>query len=286
MYADLHCHSIYSDGNAELEELMQVASENGVSHLALTDHDTIFHLDKAKEIGAAYGVEVIRGVEMSCYDFDVERKVHLIVLNQNQDCPHIEKLCDRVLKHRDRYHKKLIKEFCAMGYDITYEEAKQFSPYNIVFKMSIFKAILKKYSDSIDPYTFYLQHFAGPVDKEVDHEMGYIDIKEGIQAALKDGGTPIIAHPNSYDSYHQIDKYVSYGLKGIEISHPSMREEDIAKAKELARKHNLIISGGSDYHGCKNHQNKPTIGDFGLNEDQFKKLCESIEWRRKEPSVV
>lgn len=277
MYADLHCHTIYSDGNSELEEVIALAKEKGIKKLAITDHDTIFHLDKAIEIGKKYGVDIIRGVEMSCYDFDVNKKIHVVGLFLNEKSPNVQALCENTLRCRDNFHRKMIEGFQAKGFDITYEDAKKYSPYNIVYKMHIFMALVEKYKDKIDVKKFYKENFILDNNIDIDRQMGYIDIKEGIAAIIKDGGIPIIAHPSEYQNFPELEKYIGFGAQGVEISHPAMNEEAVNTALDFASRFDLYKSGGSDYHGGKRLPMGMELGCNGLTQEQFEEM-EAKKW--------
>lgn len=267
VYADLHVHTAYSDGTHAIEEVVQLAKEKGIHTIAICDHDTIFHYDQVKEVCEQYGLETIRGVEMSCYDFDVHKKVHVVGLSLNDNPSHVEKLCNETLRCRNEYHKKLIEELNQKGLSLTYEDAKKYSPYNIVFKMHLFLAIVEKYPE-YNNMAKYRELFAGKTSYETDMQMGYIDVKEGIQAILKDGGIPVLAHPCEYDNYDEIEKYVGFGIKGIEVSHPSMKEADYPLTQKFADQYHLFKSGGSDFHNIK----LTSIGDYGLTEEQFNEI--------------
>lgn len=268
MYADLHMHTNYSDGVFEIEEVIKKAKYAGLKCIAITDHDTFSHYSKVKDLGEKYDVLTIPGVEISCYNYRMFKKVHIVGLFLNETAPHVEALCNKILKKRDAYHKQLIKQFCDMGYEITYDECKAFSPYSIVFKMNIFQAIKQKYPDVDD--LFYKKYFQGKVERNVELNMGYATVEEGIKAILKDGGIPILAHPNFYDSFSEIDEYVSYGLEGIEVDHHSMNDKDRFYAKKLAKKYHLYQSGGSDFHKDRyTDDGKEHLGTFGLSEEEF-----------------
>ena len=272
IYADLHCHSNYSDGILDIKELLLLAKEKGIHVLALTDHDTLFHYEKAKRIAKELDIEIIKGVEMSCYDFDVHKKIHLIGLWLNDHAEHVEKLCRHTLECRDKYHRELICQLNKKGYEISYEDAKKYSPYNIVFKMNIFQALQEKYKDEMTKEK-YIELFASQTSVETDSKMGYIDIQEGIDAIKKDGGVAIIAHPCEYDNYDEIEKYVEYGLQGIEINHPSITEKDSDKTKGIAQKFHLIQSGGSDFHSPL----LTKMGENGLTKEEYNILKKEVE---------
>lgn len=74
IYADLHVHTNHSDGVCEIEDVLTQAKEKNIQALAITDHDTVNHWPEVKACAERLGLETIRGVEMSCYDFDVFKK--------------------------------------------------------------------------------------------------------------------------------------------------------------------------------------------------------------------
>ncbi|NMB18951.1 MAG: PHP domain-containing protein [Erysipelothrix sp.] len=271
IYADLHMHSNYSDGILEIEEVLAKAKEAGIQVVAMTDHDITYHYERVYKAAKDFGLQAIKGVEMSCYDYDVYKKVHVVGLYLNDYTPHVDKYCEHTLAKRDAYHAQLIEELQEQGYDINYEDAKKFSKYSIVFKMNIFQALKEKYPEEMTPQR-YKELFASQTSIETDMKMGYTDVKDGIQAILKDGGIPILAHPCQYDNYEEIDKYVSYGLQGIEISQNKMKEHDYPLTKEYAKKYQLIQSGGSDFHDPAIH----SFGTWGLTEEEFGLFLQDI----------
>ena len=120
VYADLHVHTNYSDGTHSIEEVIRLAKNRGIKVVAITDHDTLYHYDKVKKICEKNNIKTIRGVEMSCYDFDVYKKVHVVGLWLNDNPTHVEELCNHTLKCRDEYHHQLIDELNYKGLDIKY----------------------------------------------------------------------------------------------------------------------------------------------------------------------
>lgn len=269
VYADLHVHTAYSDGTSSIEDVISLAKEKGIHTIAITDHDTVFHYDEIKAMCQKYKIETIRGVEMSCYDFEVYKKVHIVGLWLNDDPRHVESLCQETLRKRDAYHHQLIDELNQKGLNISYEQAKKYAPHNIVFKMHLFKAIVEQYPEYND-LKKYRELFAGKTSRETDLQMGYTDVQKGIEAIHKDGGIAILAHPCEYDNYDEIEKYVHYGLQGIEVSHPSMKDEDYPLTQSYAKKYHLLKSGGSDFHDVK----LTPMGLNGLTKEQFEELCE------------
>lgn len=271
VYADLHVHTQHSDGTQSIRAVFQQAKEKGIQVIAITDHDTTHHYHEIEDNANEFQIETVRGVEMSCYDEEVGKKVHIVGLWLNEKVPHVEKLCQETLKCRDTYHHHLIELLNQKGYDISYEDAKAFSPYNIVFKIHIFLALMKKYPQEMNVGR-YRELFAGQTSREVDQQMGYINVQDGIEAIHLDGGIAILAHPCEYDNYDEVKKYIGYDLDGIEISHPSMKENDYSRTLEYAQKYHLLASGGSDFHDPR----LTDLGKNGLTQEQYELLKRKV----------
>ena len=246
--ADLHVHTEMSDGSFTVEEVIKLAKEKGLTHIAITNHDTVKGLKEAIEIGEKYGVNVIPGIEISAYDYKRNRKVHLLGYGIDLEGKNIKKLCDRLLKDRNEMTLNQVKIISDLGYDISLEEVKEYSKNSgVAYKQHIMQVLINK---------GYIQEIYSPLYKELfrnggpcDMELQYIDIYDALDAIIKDNGIPIIAHPGQLKSYELIEELVDKGLVGIEKYHISHSKEDEEKIDELANKYNLIITGGSDFHG-------------------------------------
>lgn len=266
LYADLHTHTYYSDGTHSPREIFEFAKKSGLKYIAITDHDTVFHLDKCQDLAKEFDIGFIRGVELSCYNFEKKKKVHIVGLNISNNPTRIKELGETVLEGRNSVHHKIIERLKNDGYNITFNDALRHSKTETVFKMHLFLAIKEKYPNVGEE--FYNKYFLKKDTTADDLEMNYIDVKEGIQAIIDDGGIPVLAHPNLYDSFPEVEEYVSYGLKGIEKSHFIMSDEDVARSIKLAEKFNLHLSGGSDFHSLEDSYDND-IGQYGLTKKEF-----------------
>ena len=76
--ADLHVHTEMSDSSFTIEQVLELAKEKGLTHIAITNHDTVKGLKESVELGKEYGITVIPGIEISAYDYKRNRKVHLL----------------------------------------------------------------------------------------------------------------------------------------------------------------------------------------------------------------
>lgn len=257
--ADLHIHTDISDGSLSTEEVIKNAKEKGLTHIAITNHDTVKGLKEAVELGKKYNIVVIPGVEISAYDYKRNRKVHLLGYGIDLDGKHITNLCERLLKDRNEMTLKQVQIIKSLGYDITEEEVKVYAKNSTVsYKQHIMQVLIDK---------GYIKEIYAPLYKELfknngpcEMEIKYIDVFEAIDAIIKDNGLPVIAHPGQMNSYELVKELVDKGLFGIEKYHVSHSLEDYERVDELSKLYNLIVTGGSDFHGS--YAKNRSLGDF------------------------
>lgn len=272
--ADLHIHTNISDGSLTTEEAVKLAKKNGVTHIAITNHDTVKGLAEAIEIGKEEGLYVIPGIEISAYDYKRKRKVHLLGYGFDLEGSNLKKLCSKLLNDRNNLSVKQAKIIKEMGYDIEIEDIKKYSINSeIVYKQHIMQELINKgYCDAIYA-PLYKKLFKG--DSPCNLEVEYIDIFEAMDAIIKDGGMPVLAHPGQLNSYELLEELVEKGLVGVEKYHVSHSEEDYKIIDDLSKKYNLILTGGSDFHGTFGKE--VTIGSFTTPLNSLKHIIEYID---------
>lgn len=270
-YADLHMHTSYSDGDYDIKEVIEMAVEAGIKTMAITDHDRADHFEKIKEIGKDFDIRLIKGLEISAYDFDSHKKVHIVGLFLPEKTPEIDKLNAITNKKREAYHISLLPKLAEDGFDLDYTYLKTFAKNSIIYKSDIFWAMKAKYPERMEGVGFK-DVFHEKTTDDLARTMGYIPVKDAIEAVNADGGLSILAHPQEYDNWDEIEKYKEMGLRAIEINHSRMKDGDFDRAKDFANRLNLLMSGGSDFHRLGRFE----LGDYGLNEDEFKNLEEGF----------
>lgn len=270
-YADLHMHTSYSDGDYDIKEVIEMASKAGLKTIAITDHDRADHFEKIKEIGKNFDIRLIKGLEISAYDYESHKKVHIVGLFLKESTPEIDKLNTVTNKKREAYHISLLPELSKDGFDLDYDFVKTFAPNSIIYKSDIFWALKDKYPKEMEGKGFK-DIFNEKTTDELAKTMGYIPVKDAIEAINKDAGLSILAHPQEYDNRDEIEKYAGFGLRAIEINHSRMKERDFERAREFAKNFDLLMSGGSDFHRLGRFE----LGDYGLNKDEFVKLEEAF----------
>lgn len=270
-FADLHMHTSYSDGDYGIEEVIEMANKAGLKSLAITDHDRCDHFDKIKKIGKNYHIRLIKGLEISAYDFDSQKKVHIVGLFLPEKTPEIDKLNAISNKKREAYNISLLEDLRKDGFDLDYDFVKRFAPNSIIYKSDIFWALKDKYPDKMYGVGFKNIFNEKTTDKLAE-TMGYIPVRDAIGAINKDGGLSVLAHPQEYDNWDEIEKYEGMGLRAIEINHSRMKDKDFVRARDFAKRLNLLMSGGSDFHRLGRFD----LGDYGLSKDEFTRLEEKF----------
>lgn len=260
MLGDLHVHTNISDGSFSTEEVIRMAKKKGITHIAITNHDTMRGLEEAVELGNQIGVKVIPGIEISAYDFENNRRVHLLGYNFKLDGLNINQLCYPTLIKRNIKSEEQVSKLLYEGYEIDLIYLRTISRISkIIYKQHIMDALVKKhYTDSI--YSdLYRRLFKN--NGVCAGEIKYVDVYDAVEAIQKDGGVAVLAHPAQFNSFDIIPKLIEKGIWGIEINHHSNSKEDQMRILEIANKYNLQLTGGSDFHG--KYSEKPIdLGDI------------------------
>ena len=246
--ADLHVHTTLSDGSDTFEEVLAQARERGIGRVAFTNHDTTRGLDEAAALGERYGVQVTGGIEVSAYDFERGRKVHVLGLGLREDAPALAALCGPLLERRNANSLWQLDRLVDAGYPVDAERALALGRASTcLYKQHLMAALTDEPHPSPAYRALYRSLFKdGGI---CDRDIAYVDARDAVAAIVEDGGLPVLAHPGQLDSYDLAEELVPLGLVGIERFHPDHTPADHARCAQLAERHNLFLTAGSDYHG-------------------------------------
>ncbi len=246
---DLHVHSNASDGSLTPSEVAEEAMKMGLSAIALTDHDTIDGVTEILEYTKGKELEVIPGIELSCYYNN--REIHILGFYVDYTNPELQKELDILKEAREGRNLKMIELMRKDGIDITMEKLLHGNPDSVITRAHFARVLVE---DGICK------------DKEVAFKK-YIGIgckyylpkpqvtcETAMNILTKYSKAAFLAHPLLYHlGYNQIEELLIYlkslGLKGIEAYHSSNNCYESDKLRSMALKLDLAISGGSDYHG-------------------------------------
>lgn len=249
MKADLHVHSTYSDGADSVYEVLQKAANHGVNYVSFVDHDSTMGLGEKQVLGAELGIKVIPGIEISAYDFKRKRKVHILGYHYHEQAKHIEALCRPVRERRRKHTLWQIEQLKRVGYRLDQQAIISSAlPSLTVYKQHVMNYLTKSAYTSEAYQQLYQSLFKGNGPASGDIE--YMDAFDAVKAIVADGGIAVVAHPGQLHSYDIIPELVEVGLGGIERNHPDHTKVDHQHVEELANTYQLIMTGGTDYHGA------------------------------------
>ncbi|WP_339317121.1 PHP domain-containing protein [Paenibacillus sp. FSL R10-2734] len=254
MKVELHCHTRMSDGSLHFAELLELAVQEQIGHLAVTNHDTTQGIAEMDEMCRERGIEFIPGIEISGYDAERQRRIHILGYFIEQDHEAIDALCSPLLLRRHEGCRLATERLIEAGYNIRWEDVQNYAAGGTgVYKQHIMHALIDQgYTDRIygDLYKKLFsrgQRGEQPGIAYIPTE--YVDARDAVRTIIQAGGVPVLAHPGQYQSFEAVDELVEAGLQGIEVWHPLHGEEDERQARELALNYNLIMTGGTDFHG-------------------------------------
>jgi predicted metal-dependent phosphoesterase TrpH len=267
MAADLHVHTTFSDGDETPEEVVNKAKEAGLKTIAITDHDVVDGIKPAEIQGEKVGVNVIPGVEFTTELPNAE--IHILGYHIDSNNKSLKDFLLKVQESRRKRIHKITDKLQKLGVDVSAEKVFEFAggasagrPHvaRALMDMGVVKSIREAFSK-------YLE-WKGPA--YVSH---YKLSPEGaIKLILDVGGVPVFAHPATSGCDEIIPDLLAAGLKGIEVYYPGMAPNAIEYYLNLAEKLDLVVTGGTDYHGSGK---KISLGDINISDELVDKLAEA-----------
>ncbi|TFZ39798.1 PHP domain-containing protein [Soehngenia longivitae] len=259
---DLHVHTNYSDGIYSVEEIIEKASSKKIVGIAITDHDTI---DAIKYIANnsvdTKNIFIVPGIELSA---DVEgEEIH--ILGYYLDCENDmlnEKLS--ILK-RDRFYRglEIIDKLSSLGVEIDKEsiisESKQHNNFigrALIARKLVSEGYVMNIKEAFDKYL--------AEGKPAFVNRRKLSLEESISLIENANGIPILAHPGIIKNKRVITMAIELGVKGIECFTSKHSKIDEKRFIEYCKANNLIITGGSDYHG-----DNEILGQYYIDIDKI-----------------
>ena len=255
MKADLHTHSTASDGQYTPTELAQLVKKRGTEAWALTDHDNLDGLHEAAEAGEALGLQVIRGVELSADDH-----LNLHILGYGFSVPKLRMWVDSLKSGRDD-RKYRIRDFLrTKGLEISLDEVDEEAAGGAVGRPHFAMVMLRRGYVATRKEAF--DRYLDTSEFQVFEKGTKPSAQECIERIKAAGGKVSLAHPYQIvlggDSLEDVVKRLKgWGLDAIECYYPIHSPEQTLEYLNLAKKFDLHITGGSDFHGEKNKPDHP-----------------------------
>jgi predicted metal-dependent phosphoesterase TrpH len=272
---DLHLHTTHSDGSLTPAEVLRLAHKAQVNALAITDHDIVSGIPEAMGVGAELGIEVIPGVEISSRLGDSE--LHILGYCLHWEDPELNRRLAALRASRHSRNPQIIERLRSLGLDVTYEEVQALAGTDSVGRPHIARILIdKKYVTSAkEAFDRYLADGRPAyVARDLPEPADAID---WIRAA---GGVAVLAHPTwakvSGEGLNALlTRLKGEGLGGIEVHYSTHTKRQTTEYLDLAKRLNLLVTGGSDFHGIT----KPDI-EVGTGRGDLKvpeKLLEPLK---------
>lgn len=270
MAADLHCHTKLSDGSVGIEDLILIAHKSGIDTIAITDHDCIAGTVRGQVIGKRYGVNVISGVELSAFDNESGKSVHII--SYLADSPdRLEAICRKTSVARKRAGQIMMLKVAAR-FPITSEFIiSHASGSTNLYKQHIMHSLMDAgYTDELFG-ELYRKLFSTDSENNILAPTKYPDVQTVLDEIHGAGGIAVLAHPGKFNNFDEIEKYVEMGLDGVEVWSPFNSEEQTEMLASLCKKKKLLLTGGSNFHGTYGEKTV-TLGSYSTPQEHLDKL--------------
>ncbi len=274
--ADLHTHTIASDGAFSAEELLEKAAKKKLKIISITDHDTIKGYLNGKEKAKELNIELIPGVEVSAVW--KEREIHVLIYCFDENDEGFRKMLFNQKKARISRMKRIVNLLQKQGLDITMDEVRaEAGPGNVGRPHAAAVLIHKGYVASVaEAFIRYLS-----TEKLGNVKTEYVTVKELVVIAKEAGGVLSLAHPGPLYTKDEIDELTSLGLDGIECIHPSHNFNLQRTFSKIAARDNLLVTGGSDFHGKGKKDYDPYFGIVTLGDQHVMSLKRMARRRRE-----
>lgn len=278
---DMHMHTIYSDGDKTVEDILKMCEERKLEYISITDHNTCKQYEDDALNKNIFTGKIIKGVEMNATFKN--RKIEILGY-KIKNTKIIEEwsqkfFSEEMLRKQQEESKRKLLNICDKK-GLIYDEDKIEKDISVTDYITIYiykelirhkenYAILGEFAESLNVFIR-----KGLMNPNSEYYTGSDNVpnpmyKDVIDVVHKAGGLAFLAHPFEYrfdDTIGFIDELrKEKELDGIECFHPSADEDRIGILIEYANKHNLYISGGSDYHGSKKPDVEIGVGKGNLN---------------------
>jgi len=247
---DLHCHSTASDGVLSPAQVVQRAAANGVSVLALTDHDELAGLAGAAEAARAAGIRLVPGVEISITWRELS--IHIVGLGVDPENETLATNLDFVRSSRGRRAARIAAELDRLGIEGSLEGAYAYAENPTVIGRTHFARFLVQRGIAPDVASVFKRYLARGKPGYVRHQ--WADVADAVAWIRASGGRAVVAHPGRYklpraELRRFFGEFKAAGGEGIEVVTGSHSPEQYGEFARLAREFGLLASRGSDFHG-------------------------------------
>jgi predicted metal-dependent phosphoesterase TrpH len=242
--ADMHMHTIYSDGALSPFELIKRISNVGLGTISITDHDSVGAIDEAIALGNDLGVEVIPGVELSSNIG--EKDIHILGYFVDYKDPQLLEYLSLFRGERLKRAEKIVAKLNHLQIPLKLETVLDRAGSGSVGRPHIAQALVTE--GFIESYEQAFYKYIGVGCPAYEKKI-HFSPEDAIALLASVGGLSFLAHPGKYTSDADIQRLIKHGLDGIEVIYPSHTPDRIRHYRMIAAEYFLLESGGSDFHG-------------------------------------
>jgi 3',5'-nucleoside bisphosphate phosphatase len=244
---DLHAHTTASDGTFTPRELVQEAARRGLRVLAVTDHDSTEGIPEALEEARRHPpLEIVPGIEINC-DID-DTEIHILGYYPDQAAEWFQEFCRRQREERRARIQQMLARLAPLGVPVDEAEVFALVREGSVGRPHVARAMLargyvKSVREAFDRYLGAGKPAYVPRPK--------LTPEDAVRLIRRAGGVPVFAHPGLANRDEMIPALISAGLMGIECHYAEHSAAQTASYVQRCRDHDLVATGGSDFHGPK-----------------------------------
>jgi predicted metal-dependent phosphoesterase TrpH len=247
--ADLHCHSVVSDGTLTPEALAERAKANGVELWALTDHDEIGGQQRAAAAAKAQGMHYLTGTEVSVTF--AGQTVHIVGLGFDADNPEIQQGLRNTRGGREQRAMEMSDSLAKAGIKGAYEGALKFVGNPELISRTHFARFLVESGVCRETNEVFRKYLTEGKPGYVPHR--WANLRDAVTWITQAQGVAVIAHPGRYkftpnEEYALFTEFKSHGGRGVEVVTGSHTPQEYLKYAETAKEFGLAASRGSDFH--------------------------------------
>ena len=247
--ADLHCHSLVSDGTLTPEDLAGRARANGVDLWALTDHDEVGGQQRALEAARAQGMKYLTGVEVSVTFIDTT--VHIVGLGFDHTDARLVEGLNETRDGRGPRAFEMGAQLAKVGIDGAYEGALQYVGNPRLISRTHFARFLVDSGVCRDTSEVFRRYLTEGKPGYVEHR--WAKLGDAVRWITQSGGLAVIAHPARYrftptEEYALFSEFKEHGGRGVEVVTGSHSAAEALRYADMAREFGLLASRGSDFH--------------------------------------
>jgi predicted metal-dependent phosphoesterase TrpH len=277
---DLHIHSTASDGSLAPSEIIHQAQKLNLAAIAITDHDSLEGSKEVTQAGIPSSLKFLTGVEISAaYPpfFPGSGSFHILGYGIQLDDSVLNQTLAKLQRARKNRNPEILRKLSSLGIRLTLEEIRnEVGPGQIgrphIARAMVKKGIVKSIDEAFD-------HFLG-AGKPAYVNKYRIECARAIEIIYRAGGVPVLAHPgllpidSDKDLDHLIANLKAIGIKGIEAYYPEHTSRQIALYAGLAARYDLLMTGGTDFHGSitPNIKMGSGTGDLFIPYELYEKL--------------